>query len=81
MVRYVVVGDVPLEYIERLFALLAIEPLVLSDEHPSREGHIHALVVVFVVVVLVRDAVDALELVRVPGSYNNLVGVALAVPL
>ena len=55
--------------------------LVLSEEHPDREDHIHALVVVFVVVVPIRDADNALELVRVPGGYDDIVGVALAVPL
>ena len=75
------VEDAPLEYLEGLLVLLALEPLVLAEEHPDREDHIHATVVVFVVVVLVRDAVDALELVRVPGGYDDLVGVALAVPL
>ena len=78
---YVVVEDVPLEPLKRLLVLLALEPLVLSEEHTDREDHIPAPVVVFVVVVLVRDAVDALELVRVPSSYYDLVGVALAVPL
>ncbi|MFM7980339.1 MAG: hypothetical protein ACKPKO_13585, partial [Candidatus Fonsibacter sp.] len=61
--------------------LLACEPLFLSEELPIREDNIHVLVVVFVVVVLVRDAVDALQMVRAPGSYDDIVGVALAVPL
>ncbi|MFM7858797.1 MAG: hypothetical protein ACKO96_44460, partial [Flammeovirgaceae bacterium] len=51
------------------------------QEHPDGEDHIHASVVVFVVVVLVRYIVDALELVRITGSHDDLVGVALAVPL
>ena len=79
--RYGVVEDVLFELREGLLVLLALEPLVLPEEHPDREDHIHALVVVLVVVVLVRDAVDALQLVRVPGGYYDLVGVALAVPL
>ena len=79
--RYGVVEDVLFELREGLLVLLALEPLVLPEEHPDREDHIHALVVVLVVVVLVRDAVDALELVRVPGGYYDLVGIALAVPL
>ena len=60
--RYGIVEDVPLESLEGLLALLALEPFVFSEEHPDREDHVHTLVVVFVVVVLVRDAVDALEL-------------------
>ena len=79
--RYVVVEDVLLECLESLLVLLALEPLVLSEDHPNREDHIHALVVVFVLVVLIRDAVDALEVVRVPSSDDDIVGVALAVPL
>ncbi len=35
----------------------------------------------FVVVVLVRDAVDAFQLVRVPRGYDDVVGFALAVSL
>ena len=61
--------------------LLAIEPIVLPEEHPDREDHIHTSVVVLVVVVLVRDAVDALRLVRIPGRYDVFVGVVLAVSL
>ena len=64
-----------------VFLSFLLEPCVLSEEHTDREDHIHALVVVFVVVVLIRDAVDALESVRVASSYGDLVGVALAVPL
>ncbi len=79
--RYVVVADVLLESLESLLVFLALEPLVLFEEHPNREDHIHALLVVFVVVALIRDAVNAIELVRVPSSYDDLVGVALAVPL
>ncbi|MFM8430082.1 MAG: phosphate acyltransferase, partial [Holophagaceae bacterium] len=36
--------------------------LFFSEARPNREGQIHALIVVFVVVVLVRDAVGALQL-------------------
>ena len=79
--RYAIVEDVLLEYVDRLLVLLALEPLALSEEHAYGEDHIDALVVVFVVVVLVRDEVDALELVRVPRGYDDLVGVALAVYL
>ena len=60
---------------------LLFEPIVLIEEDPDREDHIHAPIVVFVVVVLVCDAVDTLKLVRVPGSYDDLVGVALALTL
>ena len=70
-----------LEYIERLFVNIALEPILLSQEHPNREDHSHALVLVFVVVVLIRATVDALEMVRVPSSYDDIVGDALAVPL
>ena len=66
--RYAVVEDVPLELLERRLVLLALEPLVLSEEHADREHQVHAPVVVFVVVVLVRDAVDALQLVHAPGG-------------
>ncbi|MFM7985825.1 MAG: hypothetical protein ACKPKO_41570, partial [Candidatus Fonsibacter sp.] len=52
-----------------------------SEEHPNRKHHVHALVVVFVVVVLIRDAVYALQLVRVPSSYDDIVEVVPAVPL
>ena len=65
----VCVEDVLLEPLEGLLVLLALEPLVLSEEHPNREDHTHTLVVVFVVVVRICDAVDALELVRVPSSF------------
>ena len=41
--------------------------------HAYWEYHIHARVVVFVVVVLVRDAVDALQLVRAPRGYDDIV--------
>ena len=78
---YLVVEGVPLESIERLLVLIAFEPLVLSEEHAYWKDHVHASVVVFVVVVLVRDAVDALQLVRVPRGYDDIVGVALAVSL
>ena len=79
--RYAIVEDVLFEPLELLLVLLALEPLALSEEHAYGEDHIHARVAVFVVVALVRDSVDALQLVRVSLCYNDLIGIALAVPL
>ena len=59
-------------------SLLLFEPIVLSEEHAYWKDHVHALVLVFVVVVLARDAVDALQLARVPRGYDDIVRVALA---
>ena len=70
-------------YFEGILVLLALAPLALSlsEEHAYGEDHVHALVVVFVVVVLVRDAVDAFQLVRAPRRYDDLLGIAFAVSL
>ena len=57
---YDIVEDVPLEALERPLVPLARQPLVLIEEHAYGKDKDHALVVVRVVVVLVRDAVDAL---------------------
>ena len=47
-------------------------------EHAYWKDHLYALVVVFVVVALVGDAISAFELARVPCGNNDFVRVALA---
>ena len=69
--RYVVVEDVLLESLERTLVLLALEPFVLSEEHPNQEDHVHALVVVFIVVFLIRDAPPVATTIFVAVAFRS----------
>ena len=75
------VEDVLLELPECLLVLLPLQSLVLLEVHAVREDEVNTPVVVLVVVVLVGDAVYALQLVGAPSGYDNLVRVLVAVPL
>ena len=75
------VEDVLLELSQYLLVLLPLQAFVLPQVHVVWEDQVHAPVVVGVVVVLVGDAIDALQLVGVPCGYDYLLGVLVAVPL
>ncbi len=51
------------------------------EEHARGKYQVYALVVARALDVLVRDAVNALQLDRVPGGFGDLVGVVFAVQM
>ena len=72
------VEDLCIEPVKCICVCLILELLVPSEEHADGEHQIDAHFVVLVVLILVRDAIYAFELISAPRGFDYFVGDALA---
>ena len=64
-----------------ILVLLVHQPIVLLKTRQINKDRVDAVVDVYVAVELVRDDIDRLQLVRVPRRNDDLIWVALSIPL